>query len=109
LPEYPPACWWDEWLEQQVPLSGSFVIFDLRRDFVALAYLLLWFATCFMVPQALRRVNEPLGSRNAAYTPQEAADLARQSQLTGWQVTPGFIWLLLEGRKRSDEVNRSEV
>ncbi|MCJ7622500.1 MAG: hypothetical protein MUO76_03280 [Anaerolineaceae bacterium] len=22
LPEYPPACWWDEWLEPQVP-SGE--------------------------------------------------------------------------------------
>jgi ubiquinone/menaquinone biosynthesis C-methylase UbiE len=77
--------------------SGSFLIFDLRRDMIAPCWLLLWFATHVVVPAALRRVNEPLGSRNAAYTPQEAARLAEQSRLSGWRITRGPLWLTIEG------------
>ena len=80
--------------------GGSFLIFDLRRDMIAPCWLLLWFATHVAVPAALRRVNEPLGSRNAAYTPQEAARLAEQSRLSGWRVTRGPLWLTIEGRLR---------
>ena len=56
---------------------------------------LLWFGV--VVPAALRRVNEPLGSRDAAYTPQEAARLAEQSRLSGWRITRGPLWLTIEG------------
>ncbi|MGA9350639.1 MAG: class I SAM-dependent methyltransferase [Anaerolineae bacterium] len=77
--------------------GGSFLIFDLRRDMAAPCWLLLWFVTHVVVPAALRRVNEPLGSRNAAYTPQEAARLAEQSCLSGWRVTRGLLWLTIEG------------
>jgi len=78
--------------------GGSLVVLDLRRDMPAPAYLLLAFATRYVVPQALRRAHEPLGSRDAAYTPEELEELARQSRLTGWQVTRGPLWLTLEGR-----------
>jgi len=77
--------------------GGSFLIFDLRRDMVAPCWLLLWFATHVIVPAALRRVNEPLSSRNAAYTPHEAARLAEQSRLSSWRVTGGPLWLTIEG------------
>lgn len=77
--------------------GGSFLIFDLRRDMAAPFWLLLWFATRVVVPAALRRVSEPLGSRNAAYTPHEAARLAEQSRLSGWRVTRGPLWLIIEG------------
>lgn len=76
--------------------GGSFLIFDLRRDMIAPCWLLLWFATHVIVPAALRRVNEPLSSRNAAYTPQEAARLAGQSRLSDWRVTCGPLWLTIE-------------
>jgi hypothetical protein len=49
------------------------------------------------VPAALRRVGEPLGSRNAAYTPDEAAALCQASRLTGWRVARGPFWLSIEG------------
>jgi ubiquinone/menaquinone biosynthesis C-methylase UbiE len=78
--------------------GGSFLIFDLRRDMIAPCWLLLWFATHVIVPAALHRVNEPLSSRNAAYTPQEAALLAEQSRLIGWRVTCGPLWLIIEGK-----------
>jgi len=77
--------------------GGSFLIFDLRWDMTAPVWLLLWFATRFVVPSTLRRVNEPLGSRDAAYTPQEAAQLADGSRLSGWRVTRGPLWLTIEG------------
>jgi len=77
--------------------GGSFLVFDLRRDIAAPFWLLLWFVTHVVAPAALRRANEPLSSRNAAYTPQEAAGLAEQSRLSGWHVTRGLLWLTIEG------------
>jgi ubiquinone/menaquinone biosynthesis C-methylase UbiE len=82
--------------------GGSFLVFDLRRDMAAPFWLLLWFVTRVVMPAALRRVNEPLSSRDAAYTPQEAArlaaeSLAAQSRLGGWRVTRGPVWLTIEG------------
>ena len=77
--------------------GGSFLIFDLRRDVSAPVWLLIWFATRFVVPPALRRVNEPLGSRDAAYTLHEAVHLAEQSRLTGWRVTRSPLWITIEG------------
>jgi ubiquinone/menaquinone biosynthesis C-methylase UbiE len=82
--------------------GGSFLIFDLRRDLGAPAWLLLWFGTCFAVPAALRRIKEPMSSRNAAYTPQEAARLAEGSRLADWRVTQGPLWLTIEGTKRRE-------
>ena len=63
--------------------GGSFLVFDLRRDMAAPFYLTLWFTTRCVVPRALRRVNEPLGSRDAAFAPQEAANLVARSRPTG--------------------------
>lgn len=78
--------------------GGSFVIFDLRRDMIPPFYVLLWLVTRYVVPAALRRAQEPLGSRNAAYTPEEAAALAQASRLTGWRVAPGPFWFSIEGK-----------
>jgi ubiquinone/menaquinone biosynthesis C-methylase UbiE len=77
--------------------GGSYLIFDLRRDMAAPFYLLIWFATRIIVPRALKEVNEPLGSRNAAYTIQEARNLMAQSNLTGWQISAGPLWVVIEG------------
>jgi len=87
--------------------GGSFLIFDLRRDMPVPGYLLIWFATHVIVPAALRRVNEPLGSRNAAYTLQEAMDLAAHSHLTGWRVAAGPFWLTIEGIIQENTVRQS--
>jgi len=87
--------------------GGSFLVFDLRRDMAAPFWLLVWFVTRVVGPAALRRVNEPLSSRDAAYTAQEAARLAAeslgaenlsaQSRMSGWRVTRGPAWLTIEG------------
>jgi hypothetical protein len=49
------------------------------------------------VPAGLRRANEPLSSRDAAYTPWEVAQLAEQSRLRGWRVSHDRMWLTMEG------------
>jgi ubiquinone/menaquinone biosynthesis C-methylase UbiE len=77
--------------------GGAFLIVDLRRDMPMPAYLLLWFAQHVVVPAAIRRIGEPLGSRNAAYTLEEAVKLAEESRLSGWRVTAGPLWLTIEG------------
>jgi ubiquinone/menaquinone biosynthesis C-methylase UbiE len=79
--------------------GGAYYIFDLRRDMALPFYMLIWFATQFIVPAALHQVNEPMGSRNASYTVQDLADLIRQSRLRGGQVTTGPIWIVLAGKK----------
>jgi SAM-dependent methyltransferase len=79
--------------------GGAFVIFDLRRDLALPVWLLLWVVTHVVVPPALRRANEPLASRDASYTPDEVADLVQSSRLTGWRVSSGPLWLMIEGRK----------
>jgi ubiquinone/menaquinone biosynthesis C-methylase UbiE len=79
--------------------GGAFFVFDLRRDMVPPAWFLVWFVTRFIVPPALRRAHEPLVSRDAAYTPQEATLLAEQSELSQWRITRGPLWLTIEGTK----------
>lgn len=78
--------------------GGAFVIFDLRRDVAPPFYVLLWLVTHFVVPHALRWIQEPLSSRNAAYTPDEAAALAQASPLSGWRVARGPFWLSIESK-----------
>lgn len=68
--------------------GGAFLIFDLRRDMAAPFYMPLWFATNFVVPQALRQVNEPLGSRDAAYSLKEATQLLERSTLSNLRRVP---------------------
>ncbi len=79
--------------------GGAFLVFDLRRDLAMPFYLLLWMATQFIAPAALGRINEPMGSRNASYTPLELGRLAGDSTLRGWEVTAGPLWVMLEGHK----------
>lgn len=77
--------------------GGAFLVVDLQRDMPAPAYLLLWFAQHVVVPAAIRRLGEPLGSRNSAYTVVEALELAERSDLRGWRVSAGPLWLMIEG------------
>ncbi len=89
-------------IERVLKPGGAYYIFDLRRDMAIPFYMIIWFATQFIVPAALHQVNEPMGSRNASYSPQELAGLAQQSKLSGGQVTVGPLWLVLAGRKSQE-------
>ena len=78
--------------------GGGFLVFDLRRDMPAPLYIFFWFITRFVVPSPLRLANEPMGSRDAAYTPYEAADLFSKSTLENGVILEGPGWLLIEGK-----------
>jgi ubiquinone/menaquinone biosynthesis C-methylase UbiE len=86
-------------IERVLKPGGAYNIFDLRRDMALPFYLLIWFATQFVVPAALHQINEPMGSRNASYTVRELVDLAQLSALHGWKVTTGPLWIVLAGEK----------
>jgi len=79
--------------------GGGFFIFDLRRDMAAPFWLFLWLLTHVFLPAALRRANEPMQSRDAAYTLKEAVHLVSQSNLQGWRVSQGPLWLMIEGNQ----------
>ncbi len=79
--------------------GGAYYIFDLRRDMALPFYLLIWFATQFIVPAALHQANEPMGSRNASYSASELPDLVRHSRLGGGLVSSGPLWIVFAGKK----------
>ena len=75
--------------------GGQFLLFDLRRDARLIFYLLIKFATSIVVPPALRRFNEPLGSLLASYTPAEIRDLFARSPFGECRVRGGAGWMFV--------------
>jgi ubiquinone/menaquinone biosynthesis C-methylase UbiE len=79
--------------------GGQFLIFDLRRDAKRLFYWLLGFAQRFVVPAALRSINEPTGSAQSSYTPLEVEALLSETQFRQHKTRPGVGWMFIWGRK----------
>ncbi len=79
--------------------GGQFLIFDLRRDARRGFYWLLGFAKTFVVPAAIRRVNEPVGSALSSYTPVESAAFLAGLPFQQWRIKPGPGWMFLWGCK----------
>jgi len=79
--------------------AGQFLLFDLRRDARRFFYLLLRFAQTVVVPSALRRINEPLGSVLASYTPAEMEALLNSSPFRQWKINAGAAWMFVWGSK----------
>ncbi len=90
-----PVAVFDE-VERILRPDGRFLIFDLRRDLGLLPWLALRFATHLAVPAALRRINEPMASREASYTPRELVEMLTRSSLQDWRVTSGPFWVMVE-------------
>ena len=80
--------------------GGQFLIFDLRRDARRVFYWLLRFAKTFVVPTAIRRINEPVGSALSSYTPVESEALLSGTPFQQWTIKPGLAWMFLWGRKQ---------
>jgi len=79
--------------------GGRFLVMDLRRDAPAPVHLFLCLVTALVVPRALRRIREPLGSLRAAYTVEEARGLLAETLFEGCDVERGLAWMFLTGRK----------
>jgi ubiquinone/menaquinone biosynthesis C-methylase UbiE len=79
--------------------GGQLLLFDLRRDPRRLFYWLLKFIQGVVVPTALRRVNEPLGSLLSSYTLDELKDLLARSPFNEWVVEGGAGWMFAWARR----------
>lgn len=83
--------------------GGQFLLLDMRRDPRRFFYWLIAFATkvipVFLGTQALKRINEPLGSVLASYTPSELIQLISEAQFTSTSLKGGVGWLLLWGQR----------
>ena len=79
--------------------EGQFLIFDLRRDGRRFFYWLLRFAQTFVIPGALRRINEPTGSAMSSYTPVEAEALLSVTPFRKCKIKPGPGWMFVWGHK----------
>ena len=78
---------------------GQFLIFDVRRDSRRLFYWLIRFAQTFILPDTMKRINEPTCSFLAGYTPTELEALMSGSPFDGWKVKPGIFWTFIWGSK----------
>jgi ubiquinone/menaquinone biosynthesis C-methylase UbiE len=79
--------------------GGELLLFDLRRDPRRFFYWLLNFAQAVVVPGALRRVKEPLGSLLASYTPAEMPGILGESPFKEWEVEAGLGWMFILAKK----------
>ena len=79
--------------------GGVALILDLRRDMAPPAWMLLYAVTRCIVPRALRGINEPLGSRDAAYTPEEVEMLMRQAGWKTCRVLPNPLFMIIEAQR----------
>jgi ubiquinone/menaquinone biosynthesis C-methylase UbiE len=75
--------------------GGELVLFDLRRDPRRFFLWLLHFAQAVVVPGALRRAGEPLGSMFSSYTPAEMAGILRETSFKEWKVESGAGWMFI--------------
>jgi len=83
--------------------GGQLLLEDFRRDPRRLFYWLIAFGTkvapSFLHTQALRRLNEPMGSLLASYTPSELKAIMSGIPFAESSVKGGMGWLFLWSRK----------
>ena len=79
--------------------EGQFILFDLRRGSPRLFYWLMRFAQMFVLPAPMRRMNEPISSVLANYTPSELTGIIKETPFEQWSIQPGIFWVFLTGRK----------
>ena len=84
--------------------GGQLLLEDFRRDPRRLFYWLIAFRTkvapSFLRTRALRRINEPMGSLLASYTPFELESLMSETPFAKMSIKAGIGWLFLWGQKR---------
>jgi ubiquinone/menaquinone biosynthesis C-methylase UbiE len=83
--------------------GGQLLLEDFRRDPRRLFYWLIAFRTkvapSFLHTQALRRLNEPMGSLLASHTPSELESIMSGTPFGESSVKGGIGWLFLWSRK----------
>lgn len=83
--------------------DGQLLLEDFRRDPRRLFYWLIAFATTvapsFLHTQALRRINEPMNSLLASYTPSELESLMSETPFAKRSIKGGMGWQFLWSQK----------
>jgi len=79
--------------------EGTLLIFDFRRDARKFFYGLLKFATKIVVPKALKKINEPIGSLQAGYTLKEIRQIISQLPFNNVETNPFLAWTFIYMKK----------
>ncbi len=79
--------------------GGGFLLFDLRRDSPRLFYWVMRFAQTFILPAAIRRIDEPTRSALASYTSVELEQVLSGTPFTEWSIKQGIFWSFVPGVK----------
>lgn len=79
--------------------SGTFLIFDFRRDSRKFFYGFLTFITKVVAPKALKNINEPLNSIQASYTVDEIHKFFSQVSFQNTEIKPFLTWMFISGKK----------
>jgi len=81
--------------------GGQLLLFDLRRDSRRCFLWLLHFAQGVVVPAALKRANEPLGSLQSSYNLVELEAMLAKSPFKEYKIDGGAGWVFVWARKAS--------
>jgi ubiquinone/menaquinone biosynthesis C-methylase UbiE len=84
--------------------GGQMLIYDLRRDARRLFFYLVWFAQNialrFMGVEAIRKINEPMGSLLASYTKKEIEEMMKKTSFNDYKVEGKLGWMYLYAKKQ---------
>jgi len=79
--------------------NGTLLIFDFRRDARKFFYGLLKFVTKVVVPKALKKIDEPIGSLQAGHTPTEIKQIISQTFFNNVVIEPYLAWMFIKMKK----------
>jgi ubiquinone/menaquinone biosynthesis C-methylase UbiE len=83
--------------------GGQMLILDLRRDARRIFRWLMWFAQHvalrFIGVDAIRKMNEPMGSLLASYTCEEAEEIIAKTSFSDYEVEGKSGWIYIWGKK----------
>lgn len=79
--------------------SGTFLIFDFRRDSRKFFYGFLTFITKVVAPKALKNINEPLNSIQASYTVDKVHQFFSQFSFQNTEIKPFLTWMFISCKK----------
>lgn len=79
--------------------NGTLLIFDFRRDTRKFFYGLLKFVTKVVIPKALKKIDEPIGSLQAGYTPTEIKQIISQTFFNNVVIEPYLAWMFIKMKK----------
>ena len=79
--------------------NGTCLIFDFRRNSRRFFYEFLTFATKVVVPKALKRINEPLGSLKASYTSDEIIQIISHTSFKKPEIKMYLAWMFINIEK----------